>query len=276
MTAANGPSPAPPASLLMAIPIRDEGERFERFLGDLADCPEAPVTRFVVVDDASAPEMSAIQARAIEAFRNRMREAGRPHRIELLVAPVNGGKGLAIRRGWALGGAAAWLGFVDGDGAVPAREVWRLARSLSPDAPFDALLSSRGPTQGCTVTRRPLRALQGAVFARVVNALLHLDVSDPQCGLKFFRADRLLPLIPVLREPRWSLDPELLLLLRRAGCGFREEPIDWAEHAASKVVFGVDAIRMLWQVIRLRRRIGAAWRVRGGGAPPAKGSSENG
>lgn len=258
MTAANGPPPAPSADLLMVIPIRDEGEHFERFLRDLADCPPAPVTRFVVVDDGSTPEMSAIQARAIEAFRNRMREAGRPHRIELLVARVNGGKGLAIRRGWGDAAAARWLGFVDGDGAVPAREVWRLASSLDPAAPFDALLSSRVRTPGRSVTRKPLRALQGAVFARVANALLHLDVGDPQCGLKFFRADRLLPLLPVLRESRWSLDPELLLLLRRAGCDFREEPIDWAEHAASKVVFGVDAISMLWRLIRLRRRIGTA------------------
>jgi hypothetical protein len=54
----------------MVIPIRDEGEHFERFLRDLADCPAAPVTRFVVVDDGSTHEMSAIQARAIEAFRN--------------------------------------------------------------------------------------------------------------------------------------------------------------------------------------------------------------
>jgi dolichyl-phosphate beta-glucosyltransferase len=241
----------------MVIPIRDEGERFQRFLGDLADCPERPVTEFVVVDDGSTSAMRAVHSRAMDAFADRMRKAGRLHRIRLVPSPVNGGKGSAIRLGWGEG-AADWLGFVDGDGAVPAREVWRLATSLERDATFDALLGSRGRAPGRTVRRQALRALQGAAFARIANALLRIGVADPQCGLKFFRGDLLRPLLPALRERGWSLDPEILLLLRGKGGRFREEPIDWTEHGSSKTVFGVDAVKMLLQVIRLRCRIGAA------------------
>lgn len=240
----------------MVIPVKNEGERLERFLADLADCPEAPATSFVVADDGSSPAMRDIHQRAVAAFAARVGERGLPHRIRLAVSKVNEGKGAAIRRGWSDGPAARWLGFVDGDGAVPARELWRLAASLPGDPPFDALLASRVRAPGRQVRRKPLRALQGAAFARIANALLGIGVADPQCGLKFFRASRLLPLLPQLRERGWSLDPELLLLLRRAGCAFHEEPIDWTEHSSSKVVFGVDAVRMLWEAIRIRRRLG--------------------
>lgn len=242
----------------MVIPVKNEGERLERFLRALADGPAAPTTTFVVVDDGSTPAMSAIHARAVAAFADRMRAVGRPHRIELVVSPVNEGKGAAIRRGWGDGGAARWLGFVDGDGAVPASELWRLAYSLTRAPSFDALLGSRTRAPGRAVHRKPLRALQGAAFARIANALLGIGVTDPQCGLKFFRASRLIPLLPRLRERGWSLDPELLLLLRKAGGGFREEPIDWTEHASSKVIFGVDAVKMLGEAIRIRRRLGSA------------------
>jgi dolichyl-phosphate beta-glucosyltransferase len=242
----------------MVIPARNEGERLHRFLSDLAACPRVPVTEFVVVDDASAPAMAALQARAVEQFAQAMRSAGHPHRIRLVVAPAHGGKGAAIRLGWGDGTAARWLGFVDGDGAVPARELWRLAAGLVPDPPFDALLASRARAPGRIVRRQPLRGVQGAAFARAANALLRIGVADPQCGLKFFRAERLRHLLPRLRERGWTLDPELLLLLRQAGTRLREAPIDWTEHGKSKVVFGVDAMRMLWQVLRLRRRLGPA------------------
>ncbi|HSN13836.1 MAG TPA: glycosyltransferase [Anaeromyxobacteraceae bacterium] len=259
-----------PADLLMIIPVRNEGERLQRFLSDLSECPPLPVTEFVVVDDASGREAAELQVQGVAWFAERMRDAGRPHRIRLVVAPAHGGKGAAIRLGWGDGTAARWLGFVDGDGAVPAREVWRLATTLVPDPPFDALLGSRVRAPGRVVRRHLLRGLQGAAFARAANALLRIGVADPQCGLKLFRADRLRPLLPGLRERGWTLDPELLLLLRKAGGSLREAPIDWTEHGKSKVVFGIDAVRMLWQVLRLRRRLGTAT-VLGAPPPPAVG-----
>ncbi|MGB8930034.1 MAG: glycosyltransferase [Anaeromyxobacteraceae bacterium] len=243
------------ADLLMVIPVRNEGERLERFLADLSGCPAAPVTSFVVVDDGSTSSMVAHHERAVAALSARLRERGSPHHARLLVSPANEGKGAAIRRGWGDGGSARWLGFVDGDGAVPAREFWRLAAALGPDASFDALLGSRVAAQGRRVLRKPLRAIQGAVFARIANAVLGIDVADPQCGLKFFRALHLTPMLARLKERGWSLDPELLLLFRKAGCRLREEPIDWTEHASSKVVFGVDAVRMFVELLRIRRRI---------------------
>jgi len=48
----------------------------------------------------------------------------------------------------------------------------------------------------------------------------------------------------------------LLALLKRAGARFREEPIDWSDPGDSKVVPGLDALRMAAGLWRLRRRMG--------------------
>jgi dolichyl-phosphate beta-glucosyltransferase len=256
----NGPPSHP---VLVAIPVHDEGPLLADFLGQLAALapPDgAPATRLVVVDDGSRPEAARVQAEAVAEAAGALAAAGSPHAVELVRAPVNRGKGAAIRLGWGDGRGARWLGFVDGDGAVPAAEVWRLASLAVAGEPAAALLGARLRGAGRRVERTPLRDLQGRAFAAAVRATLGLRLRDPQCGLKLFRAERLAPHLGALREERWLLDLELLLQLTRAGDRLEEIPIDWRESSRSKVIAAVDPFRMLLGLLRLRRRLGTARR----------------
>ena len=62
------------------------------------------------------------------------------------------------------------------------------------------------------------------------------------------------PLLPLLREDGWMLDVEVLALLKARGARIVELPIDWADAGRSKVRFGIDALRMLWALGRIRAR----------------------
>jgi dolichyl-phosphate beta-glucosyltransferase len=263
------PGIAPRArTLRLAVPVYDEGPRLAAFLADLAalaPASAAPITEIVVVDDGSGPEAARAQEEAVAAAARVLAEAGAPHSVSLVRSSTNVGKGAAIRMAW--GPATTdWLGFVDGDGAVPAAEVWRLATRLGragPEPEFEALVSTRVRSAERRVRRTPLRALQGRIFARASRLLLALPpMSDPQCGLKFFRASRVAPLLPQLRERRWLLDLEVLGLLAREGASVAEEPIDWQESGRSNVVAGVDPARMLLGVLRLRARLAGGQRPR--------------
>jgi dolichyl-phosphate beta-glucosyltransferase len=64
------------------------------------------------------------------------------------------------------------------------------------------------------------------------------------------------PLLPSLLENRWLLDLEVLALLKRTGARFREEPINWSDPGGSKVVPGLDALRMAAGLWHLHRRLG--------------------
>ncbi|GEJ55812.1 glycosyltransferase [Anaeromyxobacter diazotrophicus] len=252
--------PAPTVTLV--IPAYREGARLPPLLTALvAEAPAAPspAVELLVVDDGSGPAERAREEEAVRAAQEALARSGAPHRARFVAAPANRGKGAAIRLGWASADPGAqWLGFLDADGAVSAREAWRLVRLLPALAEVDVLAGTRILMAGRSIRRSALRHLQGRVFATMVEHAFRLGFYDTQCGLKLIRAAALRPLLPRLAEDRWLLDVEVLVLLARGGARLREEPIDWADPGGSKLVPGLDALRMAAGLRRLRRRLDGA------------------
>lgn len=209
----------------------------------------------LVVDDGSKADEGTRQRQAVDEAADMMKRAGSPHGIQYLRAPRNQGKGASIRWGWSQADANTdWLGFIDADGAVPAREYWRLASQL-PDAQADAVCGSRVKMAGRSVERSLFRHVQGRAFATGVEELFHLGFYDTQCGLKFFRASLLRPALPQLQEDRWLLDIEVLTLLNAARARFEEVPIDCHERGGSSLVVGIDPLKMVIRLVKLRSRL---------------------
>jgi hypothetical protein len=117
------------------------------------------------------------------------------------------------------------------------------------------IAGSRILMAGRRVVRNLHRHLQGRVFATLTDSNFRLHFYDTQCGVKLIRASLLRPLLDVLREERWLLDIELLALLKRQGARALEVPIDWEDFGGSKVIPGLDGLRMFWGIIQLRRRL---------------------
>jgi dolichyl-phosphate beta-glucosyltransferase len=253
------PDRAGPVLVSVVIPAFDEGERLPSLLGALAAAGERiawPATEFLVVDDGSAPDHRSRYQAAVAAASESLARCGAPHRAELLAAPVNQGKGAAIRLGWSRSARSArWLGFLDADGAVPAVEFWRLAGLLRGAEAIDVLAGTRIRMAGRHIRRSLFRHLQGRVFATFTEHAFRLGFYDTQCGLKLLRAEMLRPLLGELREDRWLLDIEVLALMKGAGARLVEEPVDFFDPGGSKVVFGVDPIRMFLGLWRMRRRL---------------------
>jgi dolichyl-phosphate beta-glucosyltransferase len=244
----------------LAIPAYRESSRLPALLAALVDealTAPAPAAELIVVDDGSGPAEAEREREAAVECEARLARAASTHRVRFVPLPDNRGKGAAIRAGWASADpGAAWLGFLDADGAVSAREAWRLVRLLESAHDVDVLAATRVWMAGRSIARSVFRHVQGRVFATAAEGLFHLGFYDTQCGLKLFRADLLRPLLPSLREERWMLDVEVLALLKRRGVRFREEPIDWTDPGGSKMVPGLDALRMALGLWRIHRRLG--------------------
>jgi glycosyltransferase involved in cell wall biosynthesis len=243
------------------MPTFNEGDRLGVFLEDWAAdaCAHAePIVTGVIVDDGSNAQEEARQRAAVNAATARLRAGGAPHRLVYLRVERNQGKGASIRWGWshAADDASTWWSFIDADGAVPASEFWRVATMLC-STPADIVCGSRVLMAGRSVSRSFFRHMQGRTFAACVESLFHLGFYDTQCGMKFFRASAVRKMLPRLEEDRWLLDIELLVLLTRAGASAVEVPIDCHERGGSSLVFGIDPIRMLFRLARLKRRLGA-------------------
>jgi glycosyltransferase involved in cell wall biosynthesis len=242
------------------MPTFNEGDRLGAFLEDWvsdACAHDSPIVTAVIVDDGSNPQEEARQRAAVNAATARLRAAGAPHRMVYLRVERNQGKGASIRWGWshAADAASTWWSFIDADGAVPASEFWRVASMLC-GTQADIVCGSRVRMAGRSVSRSFFRHAQGRTFAACVDSLFHLGFYDTQCGMKFFRASAVRSVLPKLQEDRWLLDIELLGLLTRAGAPAIEVPIDCHERGGSALVFGIDPIRMIVRLLKLRRRLG--------------------
>jgi dolichyl-phosphate beta-glucosyltransferase len=247
-------------SIVTVIPAYNEGDRLAAFLGDWAAIglshPNLTVTA-IVVDDGSKSEMAAAHQAAVERVARELAEKRAPHRVQFVRADRNRGKGAAIRLGWNHAAAdASWLTFIDADGAIPAREYWRVA-SLLPVTEADVVCACRVKMAGRTIDRTLFRHFQGRLFATLAEELFHLGFYDTQTGMKAFRASMLRPLLPRLQEDRWLLDVELLVLMSQAGARAIEVPIDCYMRGPSALTFGLDPLRMGMQLVKLRSRLRA-------------------
>jgi dolichyl-phosphate beta-glucosyltransferase len=252
--------------ICVAIPAYNEAERLPKLVEQLTRqallTPE-PSTEFIISDDGSAPSHTERQRECMAQARASLEEAGSPHAFRYVLAERNQGKGGAIINAWRQASPGVeWLAFLDADGSVGAGEFFRLARLAVSSPEVDVVAGSRVKMAGRTVHRHLYRHLQGRVFATVAEQLFQLGFYDTQCGVKLLRASLLQPLLGLLQERNWLLDIELLTHARRRGARAVEVPIDWLDYGGSKVRFGVDAVRMLWGLLRMRYRLGPP------GAPP--------
>jgi len=241
------------------LPAYNEGERLPPYVGQLVQegiKHPLPVVELIVSDDGSTAAHAQQLRACVAAAQAVLARAGSLHRVTYVAAERNGGKGSAIRRGWCHGSPeATWLAFLDADGSVGAKEFFRLAALVAVSADVDVVAGSRILMAGRHVTRSRLRHLQGRLFATLADLQFQLRFYDTQCGVKFFRASLLRPLLPALREERWLLDVEVLELMKRRNARILEVPIDWAEVGGSKITAGLDALRMLWGLTRLKKRL---------------------
>lgn len=252
-------SPAGSSRVCVVLPAYDEGARLPALAAALAErlaaCDAASVD-LVLVDDGSTIAESERMHAAVERAAGVLAAENAAHSFRFVRAERNGGKGSAIRLGWRHAPSdAAWMGWMDADGAIGADELVRMIVLAVGDPAADVLAASRVKMAGKRVERRAFRHVQGRIFATLTEAVLGLGVYDTQCGLKLMRAAALRPVLPFLREDRWMLDVELLALMQARGARVVEVPIDWRDAGTSKVRFGSDPLRMLWALGRIRARV---------------------
>ena len=232
---------------LLVIPSYRDGARLAVFLPTL--CAElergAGGVQVQVVDDGSP----ASEQMWLTAEIDRVRRA---HSFlqPLVALPANGGKGHAVRAGWATANGPRWLAFVDADGASPAAEVAALlAQARQADRPA-VFIAVRSAAADKPVTRFWHRRLGSRIFNAWVRRSLGIDLPDTQCGLKVIPTS--LHTGSVWHEDGFAFDLELLLKARAAGLPVVTRAVAWSEQPGSSV--GISAVLALFAAVwRLRR-----------------------
>ncbi|MCW2633291.1 MAG: glycosyl transferase family 2 [Pseudonocardia sp.] len=162
------------------------------------------------------------------------------------------GRGRALQAAW-MASDAAVLAYCDVD----------LSTDLAALLPLVApLISGHSDLAIGTRLSRGSRVVRGAkreVLSRGYNLLLRgtlaAQFSDAQCGFKAIRRDVAHVLLPLVQDPGWFFDTELLVLAERAGARIHEVPVDWVDDPDSRVDIVATAVADLKGVARLCRAL---------------------
>ncbi len=107
---------------------------------------------------------------------------------------------------------------------------------------------------GSDISRSGGRELASRGYNFLVRTVLSSRVHDHQCGFKAFRRERLLQILPSVRDTHWFWDTEVLIRAQRKGLRIREFPVRWREGSGTTVRrsdvsrMGGAILRLWWQL----------------------------
>ena len=127
---------------------------------------------------------------------------------------TNAGKGQALRAGLGMG-RGRYLGFIDADGDISPEFLAPFVSIMRSEEPDIIIGSKRHPES--SVHYPPLRRLYSWGYQHLIHLLFRLKVRDTQVGIKLVDRRVIADVLPLLRESRFALDLELLVLAHRLG-----------------------------------------------------------
>jgi len=228
--------------LSMVIPAYNEARRLPPTLTRLRDYLDAGADSYevLVVDDGSDDDTLAV-AQAV---------AREWPQLEVLALPHNQGKGAAVREGM-LHARGALRAFSDADLSTPIEELPRLRSHLGGSCHV-AIASRDAPGSDIQVHQPRWREFMGRTYNRILRLLVLPGIRDTQCGFKLFTSEAAEACFAPLETFRFGFDAEVLVRAHRRGWEIAEVPVRWRHVEESRVGGIGDALRMLYDLVRLR------------------------
>ena len=228
----------------LVIPAYNEGGRIGATIERVAHYLDTQAFEWelLVVIDGGDP------AAAVEA---RTTAQGRPN-VRVLENDVNRGKGYAVRRG-ILEANGNRIAFIDADLSLPIEELPKMMACF--DAGADVAIASRTVPGAVEEGDAPAgRGVMSRIFNWFVRMLLLPGITDTQCGFKGFTAGAAKRIFEVAQCDRFGFDVEALYLARTFKLRVEQFPVCCRYHGGSSVNRVGDGLRMLVDLVRIRRR----------------------
>lgn len=160
------------------------------------------------------------------------------------------GRGRALKAVW-LASDAPILAYMDVDLSTDLDAVWPLVAPLM-SGHSDLAIGTR-LHRSARVVRGAKREVISRCYNLVLRGALGARFSDAQCGFKAIRGDVAAELLPLVEDPSWFFDTELLVLAERSRLRIHEVPVDWYDDPDSRVDIVSTALDDLRGVARVRR-----------------------
>ncbi len=232
----------PPIDISLVIPVRNGADFIAHTVASSRDFLVERGLNFeiVVVDDGSNDGSAA----AVRPLTD--------DQVRLIDLPINRGKFGALKVGMAEAHGACRI-FTDADLPYDIEAIPYIAELINQDD-FHVVVGDRTLPESCSITETRLsRRLSSRVFSFCVRMLVTGGLFDSQCGLKGFRSDVAVAAFPLLTDPGFSGDVELLYIALKHNLSIRRIPVRLRTTSATTVRLTIHSLPMLGRILRLRR-----------------------
>lgn len=226
----------------VVVPVYNEEAGLERCVRRLRQHLDENVpysARITIADNASVDGTLAVAtrlSREVEGVR--------------VVHLDEKGRGRALRAVWSASDSRV-VAYMDVDLSTDLNALMPLVAPLL-SGHSDIAIGTR-LSRSSRVVRGPKREFISRSYNLILRGALHARFSDAQCGFKAMRTDVARRLLPLVEDPGWFFDTELLVLGERAGLRIHEVPVDWVDDPDSRVDIVATAVADLKGVWRVGR-----------------------
>lgn len=183
--------------------------------------------------------------------------AGKPH-FRAVYHDVNVGRGGTVTEGFRLAKGRI-VGFLDIDLEVHCSFLPSVLAAI--DAGADGATAFREYAVGMRPTSI-LRHVLSRGYRWLFRTMFAVPFRDPETGFKFFRRDKILPVVVQTRDKAWFWDSEIMVLAHQAGLKITEVPCRFVRRADKQSTVRIvrDVWRYLVAIRAFKRRLRQAAR----------------
>jgi dolichyl-phosphate beta-glucosyltransferase len=198
----------------------------------------------IFVDDGSSDGC----ADAVKAIEN--------GRIKLISYTPNRGKGYAVRSGMlaASGDIAVFTDCDNAYGTDVIAEMYKMFETTDADVIVGSRNLDKSGYEGYTFMRR----VASKTYIKMISLVAGFSkyrLSDSQCGFKGFRVEAAKKIFSNCEVDRFAFDLEAIMIAAKCGYKFDQMPVKIINHRESKVNVVKDAVKMLSDVNKMKKRI---------------------
>ncbi|HEY8233328.1 MAG TPA: glycosyltransferase [Vicinamibacteria bacterium] len=231
--------------LSLVLACYNEAEHLEQSFAEIRDTLEQARFPFEIlfVDDVSRDRTREILARLV---------ADNPQlQLRTLLHERNRGRGATVTDGFRAARGAV-TGYIDVDLEVHSRYIPSLVRAIDRGADVATLRRIYAFQLGSLD-----RYFMSRGYSYLVRRMLGVSFVDTETGYKFFRRDKVLPLLDEIQDTGWFWDTEFMVRAARRGLTMVEIPGAYIRRKdKTSTVSGMrDSLRYFRQLVQFRRRL---------------------
>ena len=174
--------------------------------------------------------------------------------VRVVRCEQNMGKGYAVRTAM-LAAEGDYMMFTDADLAYGTDVIKNVYETFLSNPDADVVIGSRNINEDGYAGYTAIRKIASKMYIGVLCILGGFKLSDSQCGCKAFTSRAVKNIFPRCEVNRFAFDFEAILWASKYGMKIVEMPVKIINHRESSVHIIRDSLRMVKDLVKMRKRI---------------------